>query len=105
MTTTTDDDSDEEIPAVLAKDPSSDSDKNNDPAKVPRCLRCKDTFSSLKDLIDHCKIHAGPPFSCGVCGKCYTRSHGLKKHTLTHTGERPYPCNVIIIFTYEISHY
>ena len=33
-------------------------------------------------------------FSCTVCGKHYSSKAHLKRHTMIHTGEKPYTCNV-----------
>lgn len=29
---------------------------------------------------------------CNICGKLFNRAYNLKKHLLTHTGERPFTC-------------
>ncbi|XP_077452370.1 uncharacterized protein LOC144071280 [Stigmatopora argus] len=33
-------------------------------------------------------------FRCGDCGKTYTTGGALKRHTMSHSGEKPYACTV-----------
>ncbi|KAK7076752.1 hypothetical protein SK128_024710, partial [Halocaridina rubra] len=33
------------------------------------------------------------PYQCGVCGKSFIRNEHLRRHVLTHSGEKPYACN------------
>lgn len=33
------------------------------------------------------------PYVCGVCAKAFIRNEHLRRHVLTHSGEKPYSCN------------
>ena len=41
------------------------------------------------------KSHTGErPYKCDVCGAAFVLNSSLKLHTRTHTGERSYTCDV-----------
>ncbi|KAH8242536.1 hypothetical protein KR032_011970 [Drosophila birchii] len=59
------------------------------------CELCQKCFTTLSDLKKHTRTHTQErPYKCPEddCGKAFTASHHLKTHRRTHTGEKPYPC-------------
>lgn len=40
------------------------------------------------------------PFTCETCGKSFKRSMSLKVHSLQHSGEKPFKCEVWALFVY-----
>nr|CAD7414402.1 unnamed protein product [Timema cristinae] len=57
------------------------------------CEHCRQTFEFASQLKRHTLIHTGDkPYSCNICNKTYRDLSKLRQHSLIHTGEKPYSC-------------
>uniref|UniRef100_A0AAY5K8K6 C2H2-type domain-containing protein n=1 Tax=Esox lucius TaxID=8010 RepID=A0AAY5K8K6_ESOLU len=63
--------------------------------KEIQCTMCEKTFTLTKlQLNSHIEqVHEEVRYPCTICGKQFYKSVSLKRHKLTHTGERPWPCS------------
>ena len=64
--------------------------------KKYRCESCDKNFSTHSHLRSHEIFMHGraAPFTCAVCGKGVPSQLQLDKHLRTHTGERPFVCDI-----------
>jgi len=59
-----------------------------------QCNVCGKTFSRCGENADHRRMHAGENI-CKICGKEFTRQHNMKEHmNSAHTGQRRYACGI-----------
>jgi len=60
-----------------------------------RFTGCTWRFSRSDELSRHERTHTGlRPFPCNVCGRAFSRGDHLRTHLRTHSGERPFVCYV-----------
>lgn len=61
--------------------------------KCHLCIQCGRSFSRSDMLTRHSRLHSGlKPYQCSRCKQVFSRSDHLSTHERTHTGEKPYQC-------------
>lgn len=58
------------------------------------CELCGKTFANRSAVRNHMRSHQDPNVECPICHKLFRNKDTLKHHSYTHTGERPYVCDV-----------
>lgn len=67
--------------------------ESTSPEKAFPCLECGKSFSRSHQLKLHKRTHTGErPFKCEQCGKCFTSTFALKTHIAVHGDDKPHKC-------------
>ncbi|KAI8503104.1 Histone-lysine N-methyltransferase prdm9 [Branchiostoma belcheri] len=62
-------------------------------AKRLKCKHCNYSTDITVDIKKHMVTHTGErPFKCSTCRKRFTTNSSLRRHERVHTGEKPYRC-------------
>lgn len=62
---------------------------------LPVCGVCGKRFVCVTTMKRHLVTHTGEkPFACKICGKQYTQKGNLRVHERTHRNDRPFECNI-----------
>lgn len=62
---------------------------------LPVCAVCGKRFVCVTTMKRHLVTHTGEkPFACKICGKQYTQKGNLRVHERTHRNDRPFECQI-----------
>ena len=63
-------------------------------SRVLKCSFCTYTTNVHTNLKKHSRTHTGEkPYACPYCPFRASQTENLKRHIRTHTGEKPYACS------------
>lgn len=76
---------------------------NSGAAQRFQCDLCERSFVHKSHLVRHSMVHTGTkPYSCDQCDKSFKRKEHLQRHVIVHTGIKPFKCALCIRSFYHL---